>query len=173
LDPRTLLELRTDAPVVLRLEVEVAATPDRIWAHLVDVEHWYRFHPGMDFASLRGEDPAPGIQLRWRADGMRVSSILHEVDPGRRLSWTLRTPGGRGYQRWTLEEASPERTLVRTEESWWGLLPFILRGTLRRTLRVSRTAWLEGLREIAEDPDRQPPEDRDRRPPEDRDRPGP
>lgn len=130
---------------MIRLERNVSAAPQRVWDLLVEVERWPLWHPGVDFAVLRDRPPRPGVRLQWRADGMRISSILHEVQPPTRLSWTVRTLGARGYQMWSLQPLGSEGTRVRTEESWWGILPFLLRRTLRRTLRASRTAWLEGI----------------------------
>ena len=150
------MELRPEAPVLIRFEVDVAATPERVWELLVDVERWPLWHRGVDFAVLKPSEVRPGSRLQWRADGMRISSILHRVEPEQRLGWTIRTLGARGYQLWTIESQPPEgasnapRTLVRTEESWWGFFPFLLRGTLRRTLGASRRAWLRGLKERAE-----------------------
>ena len=147
-----LLGLRADAPVLVRFEAEVAASPEAVWELLTAVERWPLWHRGVDFAVLKAEEARPGVRLQWRADGMRISSILHEVEPGARLSWTLRTLGARGYQRWTIEPMTGGRTRVRTEESWWGFFPFVLRGTLRKTLRASRAAWLRGLKDRLEGP---------------------
>lgn len=133
-------------PVDVRLEVEVPAPPDRVWELLARVERWPRWHPGIRVAILRGELES-GTRLDWRADGMRIRSVVREVEAPRRLGLTLRMIGGRGYARWTIAPAGTGVTLVRVEEVWEGLLVRILRRTLRRTLRVSRTAWLEALRD--------------------------
>lgn len=136
----------------LRLEVEANAPRERVWTILSQVDRWSRWHPGIGFAILRGELRA-GTRLDWRGDGMRFRSTLAEVEAPRRLTWTLRTLGARGIHRWTLESAGEGRTLVRSEEAWEGLPVRLLRGTLRRTLTASRTAWLERLRDRAEGPD--------------------
>jgi hypothetical protein len=137
------------AALVLRFEVEVDAPPDRVWRILSRVEAWPRWHPGVGFAVLRGE-LAPGTRLDWRGDGMRIRSVLEEVVESRRLAWSFRTLGARGFHQWTLEPAGGKRTRVRSEEGWNGLAVRFLKGTLRRTLTASRTAWLERLRDRAE-----------------------
>jgi uncharacterized protein YndB with AHSA1/START domain len=139
-------------PVDLRLEIEVAATPASIWRILISFREWPLWHRGIDFAHLEG-DLSTGSSLFWRADGMRIRSDIRELEPERRLGMTLRSTGARGYHRWTLAPGpAPDLTLVRSAEVWDGLAPRLLRRTLRRTLRVSRGAWLEALRDRAESP---------------------
>jgi hypothetical protein len=138
-----------DAPVDIRFEVEVEAGPVRVWQTLSDVSRWPLWNRGVSFAVLEGE-LAPGTRLHWRADGMRIASQIAELESQRLLGLTLRTMGGRGYHRWTLEPLEGDRVLVRSEEVWDGLGVRILRRTLRRTLTRSRIHWLEALKNQVE-----------------------
>lgn len=145
---------RGRCPVDVRLQVKVEAPPDQVWAALAAVEGWPRWHRGVRVAVLRGE-LTPGTRLDWQADGMRIRSVVKEVEPAATLGLTLHTLGGRGYARWSLVplegESGPGRgTLVRVEEVWEGIMVSVLRRTLRRTLTVARTAWLEALRDRVE-----------------------
>ncbi|TVP46340.1 MAG: hypothetical protein EA350_07450 [Gemmatimonadales bacterium] len=146
------------APVAVALEVDVAAPPERVWNLLCRVERWAAWHPGIDVAILRGDAPAPGVKLDWRADGMRIRSVVLEArEPGGgtspgRLEWTLRMMGATGAQRWSLLPLPDGGTSVRIEEWWTGITPRLLRRTLQRTLDVARAAWLERLRHRAERP---------------------
>jgi len=133
-----------DAPILLRDEREVEAVPEVVWRVLLDVGDWPRWHRGIDFAALRG-GAVPGASITWRADGMRIVSLLVEVEEPRCVGWTIRTFGARGYQRWTLTGMPGGRTRVRLEESWEGLAVSLLAWTLRRTLRLSRDEWMTGL----------------------------
>lgn len=132
------------APVVIREEREISASPSWIWELLVQVQRWPRWFPSVRFASLRGA-LTPGTALHWQVDGLRISSLLLEVEQERTLGWTLRMMGGRGFLRWSLEPLPGGGTRVRLEESWGGAMVWLLRGTLRRTLEVSRRKWLEAL----------------------------
>lgn len=143
---------RADAPVVVVDDREVAGPPERVWRILTRVEEWPRWHRGITFALLRGELEV-GTVLHWRADGMRILSRVAEVDPGRRVGWTVKTLGARGYQLWQLEPAGPEggRTRVCLQESWEGFVAGLLRRTLRRTLERSRAEWFDQLERRSEE----------------------
>lgn len=140
---------RTGAPVEVRLEVEVEAPPTQVWRLLSHPRRWLLWHPGIREADLEGE-LEPGSRILWRADGMRIFSLIREVQPEQHLGFTLRTLGGRGYLRWSLSPLAPGRTLVRSEEVWDGISVRLLRRTLRRTLERSRIHGLEGLKARAE-----------------------
>lgn len=132
------------APVVLVAERELAAPPSHVWSVLTGVAMWPHWHRGIGFAVLRGS-LAPGTALHWKGDGMRIASRVAEVEPERRIGWTIRTLGAHGYQRWTLDPSPSGGTRLRLEESWEGLAVRLLGGTLRRTLERSRAEWLNGL----------------------------
>lgn len=133
----------------LRFEVEVEAPPARIWDLLVDVEGWPRWNPGLQFAVLRG-DLAIGSRVDCRVDGMRIRSRVADLDPLRVLGFSLATIGATGHARWELEGLAQGSTRVRLQEEWRGVVVRLLAPTLRRTLEVSRSAALEGLRRSAE-----------------------
>ena len=153
--PERAVDFRPKAPVVIRDEREILAPPASVWPVLTGVEAWPLWHRGIHLAVLRGE-LEPGTAIHWRADGMRIISRIAEVERDRRVGWTLRTPGGRGYQRWILEPVSGSggtETRVRLEESWEGIVVSLLRRTLRKTLARSRAEWLDGLKQRTEEQD--------------------
>jgi hypothetical protein len=134
----------TAAPIIVRVECEVAATPDKVWELVSEVPRWPLWFRRVRYASLHGP-LTPGTALHWQVDGLRISSVLLEVKVERVLGWTLRMMGGNGGMRWTLEPLASGGTLVRVEESWAGAMVWLLRGTLRRTLESSRREWLVAL----------------------------
>jgi len=138
--------------VQLTLALEVAASPSQVWEVLSHVEGWPRWHPGIEFVALRGpagETKVTGLEvghrMNWRVDGFRIRSRVAQVDPGHLLELQSQMLGALGGQRWTLEPLEGGGSRIRLEEWWEGVLPFLLRWTLRRTLRVARIAWLDRL----------------------------
>ncbi len=171
MDP--LLPLPSRAPLRLAAEIRIHAPPERLWEILLDVERWPLWHRGIHFATLRAgpdgegsEEPAQapefaapeghlrtppeGTRMDWRADGMRLRSTLTLVRPPRVLEWTSRTLAAGAIHRWILTPEGDGVTVVHSEEVWEGLVVRLLRGTLLRTLRRSRTHWLEALKARAE-----------------------
>jgi uncharacterized protein YndB with AHSA1/START domain len=140
------------AAVVVHAEREVAAPPERVWLLLGDPSRWPTWFRRIRFASLRGP-LAPGAALIWQVDGLRISSILLEVEAERVLMWTLRMMGAKGGMRWTLDPLPTGGTRIRVEESWGGVMVWLLRWTLRRTLEGSRSEWLLALETAAQNQD--------------------
>jgi uncharacterized protein YndB with AHSA1/START domain len=158
-------------PVALAFEVDVAAPPEAVWAVLVAAEGWPRWNPGIAFATFRGSAVAPGAPLLFQIDGLKIRAALLTVTPPVELAGRFHTLGAHGTFQWTLEtvpaaddpgpeapspenpgpaDPLPPKTRVRLEEAWRGVAPFLLRGTLRRTLEVSRLHWLERLKDRVE-----------------------
>jgi hypothetical protein len=149
------------APVAIALEVDARGSPVSVWDHLVRMERWRSWYRGIDSAHVRRRGAegeigpsadgvgssllAVGDRLDWRVDGIRIRSRITEVVPTARLAWTLQTLGAHGALRWTLVPTPEDGCRVRLEEWWAGMPVRLLRGTLRRTLQISRIAWLEGL----------------------------
>jgi hypothetical protein len=67
--------------------------------------------------------------------------------------WTLRMMGAKGGMRWTLDPLPTGGTRIRVEESWGGVMVWLLRWTLRRTLEGSRSEWLLALETAAQNQD--------------------
>jgi hypothetical protein len=82
--------------------------------------------------------------FRWKAGPSSLTSTLQVVDPPREIAWTGTTMGIRAVQ------ASDVGTLARSEESWEGLLPRLLKGYSRRTLDKGIQSVLEHLKTEAE-----------------------
>lgn len=134
------------APVAVALEVDVPRTPALVWERIVTVERWRTWYRGVTSAHVRGGGPlAVGSRMDWRVDGWRIRSMIVDMEPPLQLTWTLQTLGGHGALRWTITPTDAGACCARLEEWWGGTAVSLLRRTLHRTLRVSRTAWLEGL----------------------------
>jgi uncharacterized protein YndB with AHSA1/START domain len=137
------VEINAQAPVVGKSDIEIDALPESVWGVLTDFDRWPSWND--DVKSMEFSGPLEvGTQFRWKAGPGTIVSTITEAEPPHRLAWTGKTLGISAIHVWVLEGRS-DRTFVRTEESYDGLVARLLRGTLQRTLD---TALERGLRSL-------------------------
>ncbi|HEX2142724.1 MAG TPA: SRPBCC family protein [Candidatus Limnocylindria bacterium] len=136
------------APVIESAEVSVAADRGTVWAVMSDIEAWPSWSKDISSAELLGP-LAPGTEFVWQAGPGTIRSRLVAVEPGSRIGWTGSTMGIRAVHQWRIEEQG-DRTRVVTDESWSGLLPWLLRAPMRSRLRTSLREGLTYLQAEAE-----------------------
>jgi hypothetical protein len=83
----------------------------------------------------------PGTVFRWKAGPGTITSTIRRVEAPRLIAWTGSTLGIQAIHYWYLEPRDGT-TLVRTEESYEGLVARLFRGFLQKTLD---RALAEGL----------------------------
>ena len=135
--------INAQAPVVGRSEIEVAASPEAVWEVLTAFERWPRWNSEVKSMSMEGP-VSPGTVFRWKAGPGTITSTIQQVEPPRLIAWTGKTLGIDAIHFWYLEPRDGA-TLVRTEESYEGLVARILRGSLQKTLD---RALADGLRAL-------------------------
>jgi hypothetical protein len=126
------MEIDENAPVWVRAETYIAATPAEVWDVLTDFARWPEWNP--DVKDVRADGPvAPGTEFSWRAGRASITSTIHEAREPHEIGWTGRTSGITARHVWRLE-AEGTMTRVITAESWAGLAPRLFRARLTRTL---------------------------------------
>jgi hypothetical protein len=124
----------------LRTQIDVDATPERVWQVLTDLAAYPRWNPFI----VRAEgDARPGerLTLRMQPAGGRAITFrptVLEADPGRRLRWLghLLVNGlFDGEHSFTIEPLGEGRARLVQQEDFRGLLvPLMARSLDRRTL---------------------------------------
>ncbi|MBD3367183.1 MAG: polyketide cyclase [Candidatus Eisenbacteria bacterium] len=137
------LELDPQAPVSAVAETRIAAPADVAWSTLADLNTWPDWNPDVEAMRHNGR-VEPGSRFRWKAGGLSIASRFVDVVRPDLLSWTGRALGLRAAHRWTFTEVDGG-TVVRTEETFDGLLTRIMPGKLRATLATSLEHALEAL----------------------------
>jgi hypothetical protein len=140
-----------NAPVFATGEVDVAADPETVWQILADIQRWPSWNADITAATLHGP-VRPGTSFSWKSGPGTIRSTLQVVERPTELSWTGKTMGIPAIHVYRLrpDAERPGRTVVRTEESWDGLLARLLRQRLTRTLRTAVDAGLARLKAEAE-----------------------
>jgi hypothetical protein len=138
------MEINREAPAVASAQAVVSAPLDVVWSILTNIAEWSHWNPDVASVDLRGP-LAPGTEFRWKTAGTSIVSTLQEIDPKRRVAWTGRTLVIRATHVWTFAEQAGG-VLVRTEESFDGLIVRLFSGPMRRMLASSLEKGLNSLR---------------------------
>jgi hypothetical protein len=140
------VEANREAPVVGASEIEIAASPEAVWEVLTAFERWPSWNREVKTMTIDGS-VAPGTVFRWKAGPGTITSTIQEVAPPREIAWTGKTLGIKAIHVWHLEPQNG-RTLVRTKESYEGLVARLLRRPLQKTLD---RALADGLRYLKDE----------------------
>ena len=124
--------INPQAPVVGTSEIEIAASPEAVWEVLTTIERWPSWNPQVKSASLQGA-LEEGTQFRWKAGPGTIVSTLRVVEAPRRIAWTGVSMSIKAVHVHTLERRDGG-TLVRSEESYEGLIARTFRGRLQKML---------------------------------------
>lgn len=145
-------EINQHAPVVGWSEIEIDAGPDVAWDVLTAIGSWPSWNPAVTSVSFEG-GIEEGSEFSWKAGPGTITSTIRDVEPMRRIVWTGTTFGIKAIHVHTLEPRAGG-TLVRTEESYDGLVARVLRRRLQKTLDVALDDALAHLKAEAERRDR-------------------
>jgi uncharacterized protein YndB with AHSA1/START domain len=124
--------INQEAPVIGRNELEIPAPPERVWAVLTAFDQWPTWNTEVKSMEFAGS-VARGSEFRWKAGPGTITSRIERAEPPLLIAWTGKTLGIKAIHFWMLESQNGS-TLVRTEESYDGLVARILRRSLQKTL---------------------------------------
>ena len=141
-------EINMSAPVVGSCEIEIAAAPEVAWGVLTDIDRWPSWNPAVKSVSLEGGIDE-GSKFRWKAGPGTIKSTIRGVEKPWRIAWSGTSFGIKAIHVHTLEPRDG-RTLVRTEESYDGLVARLFRGRLQKTLDNALQSELQHLKAEAE-----------------------
>ena len=116
-----------------RKEILIAASIEKVWSTLTEIERWPEWQS--DVAVVKLEGPlAVGAIFRWKAKGLKIKSTIKELEPRRRIGWTGSSIGMKAIHIWILESQT-RGTRVITLES--------LSGWFSRLLKIFAPNFLE------------------------------
>ncbi|MEZ4554067.1 MAG: SRPBCC family protein [Dehalococcoidia bacterium] len=136
------------APVRSVSNIDIAAPAAEVWRVLAGLSAWPEWNKDVRAIDVRGP-VAPGTTFRWKAGPGWITSRLIEVDAPGRIVWTGSTLGIRALHVHDIAQQDGVAH-VRSEESWSGLLPWILRRPMRSMLSRSLDSGLAQLKRRVE-----------------------
>jgi hypothetical protein len=146
------------APVLGTSETEVDAKPELVWDVLTRIDRWPVWNPDVRSVSMAG-GLAEGSEFRWKAGPGTIRSTLERVEPPGLISWSGKTLGIEARHVYVLQPRNG-KTVVKTEETYDGLVARLFRGRLQKTLDHALESGLRHLKAEAERRTTHPTEDR-------------
>lgn len=129
-------------------QITIKAPIGKIWKLITDVKVWPKWNPAVDSVDMTG-DISPGNSFVWKSKGFTVTSTFAQIEPLKRLTWTGTAIGTKAFHEWDFE-VTDAGVVVRTHETFDGWLPWLLTGTMQKTLDETLPKWLETLKATAE-----------------------
>jgi hypothetical protein len=141
----------------LHTEIEIRATPERVWQILTDFAAYQEWNPFMVRAS---GTPAEGrrLTIRMQPEGGRAMTFrptVREATEGRRLRWLgrLLVPGVfDGEHSFTIEPLADDRVRLVQDEEFRGVLVPLFAKSLDRNTRPAFERMNQALKRRAEQP---------------------
>jgi hypothetical protein len=146
-DPAELVD--RGLPVLSVSDIDVAAPADLVWDVLTGIDDWPSWDPNTSAAAVAG-DIEEGTTFVFKAGPGTIRSVIGTADRPRLISWKGKSLGISAHHVWTLEPIDESTTRVRTAETFSGVMPSLLRGSLRKTLDRTLHNLLEHLKVEAE-----------------------
>ena len=135
------------APVHAEVHIDIAASPAKVWALLVNAPAWPKWDNDITRISM-SQLLAPGQHFTWSAGSSTVHSQVQLFRPQQRLSWTGTAYTAKAIHVWTLTPEPNGSTRVSIDESMDGPLMAALFSSQK--LAEADSAWLAALKKAAE-----------------------
>jgi hypothetical protein len=135
-------------PTQASAQIEIAAGMGLVWDTITDIESWPSWNHDVRNAKLKGP-VAPGTQFVWKAGPGTVTSTFVTLERPGLIVWHGRTMGVVARHTWTLS-SSGANTVVRTDETWEGILVTLMRGPMTKALQKAIDDGLTYLQAEAE-----------------------
>lgn len=142
------IDIDRNAPVWESAEIHISAPLEIVWAVLTDFANWPKWNKSVTRMRLNGP-VAPRTEFQWKGGGANIVSTIQDVSPKTRILWTGRTFGIKAIHVWSFRPES-DGVVVKTEESFAGVLQRILKSQMRRLLKKSLEEGLSDLRRECE-----------------------
>jgi hypothetical protein len=132
--------------------IEIAATPEKVWALLVDCVRWPSWYKHCADVSVLRDGPTLNARskFRFKTIGFYFEPDIVTFDLYRMLIWWAKGPAGTsGAHAWYIEPTSSGCRVI-TEETQKGFLLRLVGARTRQRLLVAHEEWLRALKALAE-----------------------
>jgi len=139
-------------PIVVRNEIVIPASAERLWELLTDVERWPLWYRACQWVRIDSTGPTrSGVQpisFRWKAHPVTLRSTLVDIDQPRRFTLIADGIGVHAERTFTLRPSGLS-TVVVSHEIQVGPLPRLARNLLARWLWKANEEMFDDLARAA------------------------
>lgn len=135
------------APVHVSNQMEIAASPGRVWQELVAAAAWPSWYPNSSHVDIQGGETQLQAHSRfsWKTFGVSLRSEVMEFIPPERIAWVARGLGVEAYHAWLLTPFQGG-CHVLTEESQYGFLARLAHALSPHRMERGHDLWLRALK---------------------------
>jgi hypothetical protein len=119
-----------------------------VWKLQSGISQWKQWNSDIESMQIHGE-VGVGTEFVWKSGGVTITSKIAEFVPEKRIAWHGKTFGITAYHIWEFTQ-TPSGVLVRTEETFTGVLSWLLPGTMRTQIAKALEHGVEVLKSEAE-----------------------
>jgi uncharacterized protein YndB with AHSA1/START domain len=133
-------------------EIEIAASPEKVWAILVEAVKWPDWYKGAQEVVIANSDLSflqKNSVFTWKTMGLNFKSTVKEFDPASRLSWESKKKSIQGYHAWVIIPTATGCRVI-TDESQNGWLTFFEKTFQGKKLKRLHDVWLTELKKKSE-----------------------
>jgi hypothetical protein len=160
------------AEIFTHNQVEINASCETVWAHLIQAELWSQWCPFSGKVQISGgaqalqkngkftwvsSDLPQDIPIGENPPPERVDAVVMEYDPPNRLGWrsfgrafTHHGAVVASYHNWYLKSIGPNKCVVTFEEVATGVSARYARGAYPELVHHSHDDWLKSLKRLSE-----------------------
>lgn len=112
-----------DAPISITGNVEISASPEKVWEVLIQIKNWDEWHletyniqiVSTDIGELKYRS-----KFRWNTLGVHLLSQVNDFEPSRKISWMSRGTGISSFHAWQLipTEQGTKVIVENTQKGW-------------------------------------------------------
>ena len=133
-------------------EIEIQASPEIVWAILIDAlawPSWYQGAKNLSYAQTKDSSLQANSVFYWRTMGLDFESSIKAFEPHRFLAWESKRKSIQGYHIWLIIPTE-QGCKVITDEAQNGWLTFFEKTFQPKKLQRLHDLWLACLKEKAE-----------------------
>jgi hypothetical protein len=122
----------------------IHASPQEVWNVLVNVNLWATWQFDISKSMINGK-LQKNTSIIWEAEDVEFRSVIHTLEPYRKIGWSCKMLGMRLDHNWYLSEVNGI-TQVTTRQNIDGFLAKLFRKTISMSIEYDILRWLEFLK---------------------------